>query len=96
MITNSDRQVLRPLIGHRYTVKIKEILKEFQVKTTSGEEYSPQFITHVFNGRFENQGIETAFFELADRNKTIIQKNEKLRKKILKTKKPEATTPGSN
>jgi len=96
MISENDRDLLRPVIGHRYTKEVSKILIEKNIKTSSGEFYSPEFITHVFNGRYENQGIEMAFFELFDRKKELINRTNALREKFLSTKKPEATTPGSN
>ena len=96
MISENDRELLRPVIGHRYTKEVSKILIEKNIKTSSGDDYSPEFITHVFNGRHENQGIEMAFFELFDRKNEIVNQTNALREKFLSTKKPEASTSGSN
>jgi hypothetical protein len=94
MITNIERENLKPILGTRYSKAILEILSQYGVTKENGNEYSIGFISHVLNGRYENQAIEMAIYELYDRKQKISIELLKKRKKAA-TKKPEARTPGN-
>ncbi|RZJ71105.1 hypothetical protein [Flavobacterium sp.] len=90
MITKADEKKLRAVIGTRFSAEILKILAEKGITNKSGVAYSDRYVSHVLNGRYENQEIEKAFWEL---------RNSKLEAsrliKSLKNKKPEAVTSGS-
>ncbi len=89
MITKADEKKIRAVIGTRFSAEILKILEEKGIKNPQGEPYSDRYVSHILNGRYENQEIEKAFWEL--RTKKLALKAEI---KTLRNKKPEAVTSG--
>ena len=94
MITQIERENLKKTLGTRYSKAVLDILSEYGATKENGNPYSIGFISHVFNGRYENQAIEMAIYELYDRKQKSSLELLKKRKKAA-TKKPEARTPGN-
>jgi len=89
MISEIEKQMMKKVIGNRFIPEVKSILEKNGLPVKSSG-----FISHVFNGRYENLEIEKAFLEL------YLSKSEELKvlkkaKKSLNKKEPGAVTPGS-
>jgi hypothetical protein len=69
MITKKQRKEYQKKIGKYYTAAIRAYLEEHNVLSKSGKPYANSTIWHVFNGSFENVGIEKAFEKVANPDK---------------------------
>lgn len=70
MITKKQRKDYQKKIGKYYTAAIRAYLEEHKILSKEGKPYANSTIWHVFNGSFENEAIENAFFEVAKTDKT--------------------------
>lgn len=89
MISETEREKMKEVIGSRFSPDIKKILEEKNLPVKSAG-----FISHVFNGRYENLDIENAFLELYNKKLADLRKLKKAKKNLNK-KEPEAVTSGS-
>ncbi|WP_028890845.1 hypothetical protein [Tenacibaculum sp. 47A_GOM-205m] len=81
MITKSEKNKLKKILGHRYVADVLNCLRSRGIKNKDGEEYSASMIHNVMNGQ-SHEEIETAIYELAARKKEAAKK----RKDLLKSK----------
>lgn len=72
MISEIQREKLKPILGNRFSKEVQKILQESD-KTV----YSKGFISNVLNGNYENTDVECALVEL-------YQKRHKEKKRLQK------------
>lgn len=89
MISDEQREIIKPVLGNRFSKEVKELLESGGKKA-----YSAGFISNVLNGNYENEEIEGALIELYDKRLKEKKKLDRKKKNLLKIK-PEAVTPGS-
>lgn len=94
MIQPEDTEILRTKLGTRYTKAVLEILKSNGITNSKGLPFSVGFISHVLNGLYENQAIESAIYEVVALKQKTAKKLLKRKKQIIK--KPEADTSGKS
>jgi len=80
MLTDSDREILKPVLGSRYSAEVLKILHDKEKTKGNGKPYGNGAITAVFNGKRKNVDIEIAIWELF--NRIVLQ-----RKRIAKMRK---------
>jgi len=83
MLTDLDKEILRPVLGKRYSAEVLKILQEQNKTKGNGTPYGNSTVTAVFNGSRNNVDIELAIWESYDR---IVTKQKRLAK-IRKTAK---------
>lgn len=64
MITPEQRIQLKKLLRGDYIHDVKEKLSEKKILSKNKTPYSDKMISHVFNGRYDNQAIENAILEV--------------------------------
>ena len=69
MISTEQRIVLKKVLKGYYIEDVLLKLKEKGIKTQTGTEYSDKMISHIFNGRYENQDIEMCILEVYQERK---------------------------
>ena len=74
MISDEDRIKLKVYLKNDYTSAVLNVIKEEGITRENGKPFSISFIRDIFNGRYENIVIETAFYEVARRRKAEIEK----------------------
>lgn len=79
MISDTEREELKAVIGSRYTRKVLAILNEKKAVSSAGKNYSIEYIRQVFNGHHSNLEVELAVYELRD--KIISDQKELIKKK---------------
>ena len=75
MISGTERDELKKIIGKHYSNRVLKILNKENVISSSGKEYSIEFIRQVFNGHHSNLDVEAAIYELRDK---VLSKQKKL------------------
>lgn len=85
MIDNKEKEKMAAVLPHRYSPKVKAILADSGVTNAKGEPFSDKYISHIFNGRYENKDIETAILVLYDRE---LKSAKHLARKRAKIKNP--------
>lgn len=93
MISETETEILKKTLGTRYSKAVLEILKNKGVTKENGAPFSVGFVSHVLNGRYENQFIESAIYELVALKQKSTKELLKRKKQIIK--KPEADTSGN-
>jgi len=78
MISPTEREELKGIIGNRYSNRVLALLNTDNVISGSGKEYSIEYIRQVFNGHHSNDDVEYAIYELRDK---ILEKQKKLEQK---------------
>jgi hypothetical protein len=64
MITTAQKKKLKEVFKKGYAQEVLQKLNEKGLLSRKGASYSISFITHVFNGRYENISIEETIVEL--------------------------------
>ena len=77
MITKSDKQILKGVIGGRYAPIIQKELIECNEFNKWGEPYSTKQITNVMNGE-KHEIIEAAIYRVVKNRLEIQEKRENL------------------
>ncbi len=90
MITKSDKETIKDIIGHRYAPIIQDELNENKEFNKDGEAYSRSQITNVMNGE-RHDIIEAAIYRVVE----FCLKQEERRQQLLNIKKSVATTTDS-
>jgi len=80
MLTNLDREILKPVLGKRYSSAVLKILQAKEVTKANGEAYGNSSVTAVFNGKRDNHHIELAIWELYKRIEKESQRLDEIRK----------------
>lgn len=83
MIHKAQRKKLKEVLGHQYTEKVLNILKEHKVTNRRGTAYGKSMVRNVFNGLNENKAIENAILELYTRSIEKTEKTESLKNQLL-------------
>lgn len=83
MITVAHRKKLKKAFRNGYLEGVREILNTKKIVSKKGNPFSDSYISHVFNGRNENEAIEEAIFELYQKRVYAIKKKKELRNQIL-------------
>lgn len=86
MITEAEREALKPVLGTRFSKDVKNILLEKKIYTKGADTYSAGFISNVYNGRYENVDVEAAIYELYDRRSKTRELVQKRKQALLKSK----------
>jgi len=94
MIKISERKKMKKVFKKGYANEVKDRLIEQGILTLKGNPYGISYITHVFNGRNENQAIEATIIELYSEKVKEAKEISLKKKEIFSTKKPEAETSG--
>lgn len=87
MITKTDRETLKKIIGTVYTTDVLEILTAQGKLNIQGNEHNTEYISKVFSGSRENADVEAAILELAKRRQLNAKKAEQIKRKILNKNK---------
>lgn len=69
MITKKQRKEFTRVVGNRYTARIRAFLEKNNIVNSEGKPYGDSTIRHVFNGSFNNDAIENAFYEVCQEAK---------------------------
>lgn len=80
MITNLERKKIRKSLGANYSSDVLQILCQRGVVNQLGNAHNSEYIIKVFNGKRNNEDVESAIYELVKREKAAKRK----RKEILK------------
>lgn len=83
MITVAQRKKLKKAFKNGYSQGVKEILTSKNVVGKNGNPFSDSYVSHVFNGRNENESIEEAFFEMYHKRVYELKIKKELRNRIL-------------
>jgi len=79
MITNAQRKKFKKVLKGRFSKDVLTILETKGVVNEEGKPFSVSFISHVFNGRYDNEDIEIAILEVYQERKLLLSKrNAKL------------------
>jgi hypothetical protein len=78
MITETEKEELKEILGRNYTRKVLSLLNKNSESSTEGKKYSIQYVRQVFNGLHDNLDVEIAIYDL--RNE-IISKQKELKEK---------------
>lgn len=92
MITEQQTEMLKKVLKKGYAAEVQIRLQEKGIKNKAGNEFDYRTISDVFNGRRENDDIETAIFDLFKEKKAVIDSRDEL----LKIEKPESGVSGLN
>lgn len=77
MITKSDKQIIKSVIGSRYALVIQKELMECQEFNKNGMPYSTGHITNIMNGE-KHEIIEAAIYRVVKNRLEIQEKRESL------------------
>ncbi len=80
MITETEKEGLKIILGRNYTRKVLSFLNKTSESSIEGKIYSIEYIRQVFNGLQDNLDVEIAIYDL--RNEIIAKHNELKEKKI--------------
>lgn len=94
MITTAQKKKLKAVFKTGYAKEVQQRLNKKEIVTRKGTPFGISFITHVFNGRYENFDIEETIIEMYMERRTELDAIAKRRKEVFGTKKPEAGTSG--
>jgi len=79
MIKNAQRKKFKKVLKGRFSKDVLTSLKVKNIVNEEGKPFSVSFISHVFNGRYDNEDIETAILEVFQERKLELSKrNAKL------------------
>lgn len=70
MITEEQRQEFYKTVGNRYVKRIRANLVKKKILKPDGKPYSDSAIRHVLLGKFNNEDLENAFYEVCQEVKT--------------------------
>lgn len=84
MITPEEKEAIVKLLGYRYNPVIQAYMAKKNIHNSNGLLYSSSHITNVMNGRFGNNEIESAIFELCEVKKNYMSDMTQKRKLLLK------------
>ena len=77
MITKSDKQIIKSVIGNRYAPIIQKELMECNEFNKNGMPYSTGHITNIMNGE-KHEIIEAAIYRVVKNRLEIREKRESL------------------
>jgi len=77
MITATDKESIKNIIGHRCAPLIQEELNASKEFNKGGQSYSTSHITNVMNGE-SHDVIEAAIYRVVDKRLALQQKRENL------------------
>ena len=77
MITKSDKQIIKSVIGNRYAPIIQKELMECHEFNKNGMPYSTGHITNIMNGE-KHEIIEAAIYRVVKNRLEIREKRESL------------------
>nr|WP_297306367.1 hypothetical protein [uncultured Flavobacterium sp.] len=83
MITETEKNEIKKVLGSRYTTEILEVLRTKDIRNAKGETYSSSYIRSIMNGNSNNNVIENIIFELFNKRKKEQTKSKQKRKKML-------------
>lgn len=93
MIKKTERTKLKRLLKRSFIPDVQQVLRDNNILNLKGNEYSTQYISHVFNGRETNIDIENAIFEVYQTKKQELAKMQVQRRNIIE-KNPEGGSSG--
>lgn len=85
MITKANRTKLKKLLKRSFIPDIQNVLRDKNIFTKKGNEYSVSYISNVFNGKESNKNIEDAIFEVYENKKIELAKMQEQREKKLQS-----------
>lgn len=85
MITKANRTKLKKLLKRSFIPDIQNVLRDKNIFTKKGNEYSVAYISNVFNGKESNKNIEDAIFEVYENKKIELAKMQEQREKKLQS-----------
>jgi hypothetical protein len=94
MITLTQRKKMLKAFKGVYAKEVLDRLNEKKIMNKKGNSFSIAYITHVFNGRNTNLGIEETIIALYTEKVEEAKRISRERKEVFSTKKPEAGTSG--
>lgn len=83
MITSEQKIELKKLLKGDYIADVKSKLARNKITSKKGTPYSDKMISHVFNGRYQNQAIEAAIIAVFLERKANLAKDKDYKNKIL-------------
>lgn len=78
MISKSERNKIKKVIGREYSKEVLQILIERGVVNKQNKSHNSVYITKVLNGQNNNDDIEDAIYELVRRKKLAIAKRKSI------------------
>lgn len=84
MINKGEKRKLSKYLKNVFIGDVLRVLKDWGVKNLDGIPFSKSYISHVYNGREENEHVEKALFEVYKERKEKHTKTLVYRDKILK------------
>ena len=81
MITNDKRNEIKKVLGHRYAIEVADIAKLKGLLNSEGKIITPNYITQVLNGRFNNSDVlNIILVEFKRKKRTLVRETKKLNK----------------
>lgn len=77
MITKTEKEEIKKIIGHRYAALVQAELCDKNEFDSEGKPYSTNFITNVMNG-VGNATVEAAIYRVVETKKAEIKKRKEL------------------
>ncbi|MEN8185531.1 MAG: hypothetical protein ABFR05_00220 [Bacteroidota bacterium] len=78
MISKSERNKIKKVIGREYSKEVLQILNERGVVNKQNKSHNSVYITKVLNGQNNNEDVEDAIYELVRRKKLAIAKRKSI------------------
>lgn len=69
MIKKTEKQKLSKYLKNVFIADVLRVLEDWEIKNVDGLPFSKSYISHVYNGREENEHVEKALF--------VVYKNRK-------------------
>jgi hypothetical protein len=83
MINKNERTKLQRILKNSFIADVQYILDKKNIRSKKGVSFSKGFISHVFNGKYSNDAIELAIYEVYKERKTQQAKMSVLKNEIL-------------
>lgn len=83
MISSEHRLVLKKYLKWNYTKEVQKKLQEKGIVNKRGRNYSSKMISHILNGKYQNEYIENAIFEVFEERKKQLELQKLNRERIL-------------
>lgn len=93
MITDTEREKIKEVLGSHYTSLVQDELHKKQVRNQNGHPHSDNMVRQVMNGNRSHADIETAIYNAVKTANKLQKKELKKRRLILEQTKTGAATP---
>lgn len=83
MIKKTEKQKLSKYLKNVFIADVLRVLEDWGIKNVDGLPFSKSYISHVYNGREENEHVENALFVVYKERKEKHTKTLAFRNQIL-------------